>query len=936
MEHGKRTGSAKRSAISPALSELLNIIGSQTSRIASTTDSLVAFRKNGQTSLAVKDLTIAFRQCFQTIQPLALHIKVFITDWLSDLVKSSNHTKAPTSVIQELSKVLNQLNLSRQETEEWMPLLISLCNLTDSCLGAIRKLTQSALAAFLEDRACMALADIVLGTGVRVFRHIDRTQVKRERSEGYLAWNKRTLDLTKNFQEFAGQQIQQTNELKEHAGNMTIGVCNMLLRYAEEARNEYVYLNLTFKFIGMLVPNCPENIAIRLEKQTAIRLMCESIHGTLLDVVRACEESTEVSGTYIKRHWTLAQFYLTHLRSLAKSLLKDVCQPGSEAMTCRGLLRYFLFSIRSQIVSSEVVKRNYPEVQTDLIKFVNAAEDIVVTVLFSSTTTTDDNHKRAVILEFAMSPGPHAAFSHGDPLSENDWCVGRLHFLLKTVTIFDEFSPALQLEFYPCRKNLGQESVLTRIIDSVNAMDVKDFIAGAIHGKEQEHSDVYFRVLSDLCTFACLVQPSQLAKLQVDMVGLVVGRSELWSLIAIDWWTCVSERLGSLFTRTQVAVLMDLITSLPIGKASMKVASLIGSILLLLDSESQAIVANNILAKLERSSEQPVYTLLSCFPYNCLRAPNLDMLIEKCMDGWKDACSLLLLGKERLLLESFYAMPQYVACLASIFSYGPRRMLISDELKQSLVGWSVEIVGGAHGLLNLIEDDNLAVIKISYAVECVVAFLTSMQPLQCPELIQVLETITSWENLPIEKQPLSRLSIANFLRSCSTVDIYDDAHMSTISALLGSLYDTVMKDSQWTVLHQGLQSITYFCEHTRYPQLANALMTKSVRDMVQHTQNLTTEGSTDLASCLKRYWQNYNVRKNSGQYQGFYNSTLGELKLYARTPASPQACINALVTATRMLETLNHSPQDGDAVFRMRLMTELTKLQKLVHGNLEG
>src|SRR5690554_4550072 len=74
--------------------------------------------------------------------------------------------------------------------------------------------------------------------------------------------------------------------------------------------------------------------------------MCESIHGTLLDVVRACEECAEVSGTYIKRHWTLTQFYLTHLRSLAKPLLKDVCQPGSEAMTCRGLLRYFLFSIR--------------------------------------------------------------------------------------------------------------------------------------------------------------------------------------------------------------------------------------------------------------------------------------------------------------------------------------------------------------------------------------------------------------------------------------------------------------------------------------------------------------------------------------------------------------------------------------------------------------
>ncbi len=39
----------------------------------------------------------------------------------------------------------------------------------------------------------------------------------------------------------------------------------MLIRYAEMARSEYVYLNLAFKFIVMLAPNCLDNRSVRLE-----------------------------------------------------------------------------------------------------------------------------------------------------------------------------------------------------------------------------------------------------------------------------------------------------------------------------------------------------------------------------------------------------------------------------------------------------------------------------------------------------------------------------------------------------------------------------------------------------------------------------------------------------------------------------------------------
>lgn len=48
---------------------------------------------------------LLFSLTYLDARPSALHTKVFVTDWLSDLVKSSSHTKAPTAVIQELAKV---------------------------------------------------------------------------------------------------------------------------------------------------------------------------------------------------------------------------------------------------------------------------------------------------------------------------------------------------------------------------------------------------------------------------------------------------------------------------------------------------------------------------------------------------------------------------------------------------------------------------------------------------------------------------------------------------------------------------------------------------------------------------------------------------------------------------------------------------------------
>jgi hypothetical protein len=139
MEQDRTHSAPQKSALSPLLSDFLGLIRSSNNpsrNDSSVVDSLVAFRQNTQAPLSLQDLTIAFRKsllCKNAVseatcsflsfgtrsvkltgyfpstyvdaRPSALHTKVFVTDWLSDLVKSSSHTKAPTAVIQELAKV---------------------------------------------------------------------------------------------------------------------------------------------------------------------------------------------------------------------------------------------------------------------------------------------------------------------------------------------------------------------------------------------------------------------------------------------------------------------------------------------------------------------------------------------------------------------------------------------------------------------------------------------------------------------------------------------------------------------------------------------------------------------------------------------------------------------------------------------------------------
>ncbi|KAF9982529.1 hypothetical protein BGZ65_002762 [Modicella reniformis] len=771
---------------------------------------------------------------------------MFVTDWLSDLMKTSSHTKAPTDIILELSKVLAQLNLSKQGTEEWMAVLVSLCNLTDSCLGAVRKLDQGAMCAFLQDSASLSLTSIVLDTGMRVFRHIDRNQTKRARSEGYLAWNQKALNLTKNLLEFLGEQVQQSQELREHAGDMTISG-----RYAEEARCEYAYLNLTFKCITMLVPNCEENRALRLDTQSAIHLLCEGILGSFMDIFMASVESNEVNDVYISRRWTLAKFYISHLRPLASHLFKDICSLRSDAATCRGLVRYLLFFMRGRFTTSETIKRNHPQIQSEIVKVVGIVEDILVSTILETERASDDD-KHAVIHEFSMAPGPRAAFSFAEPLSEYEWDVGRLKFLLKIIGMFDEFPETLQLHLYPPKRIAIQDSLFDRVVDCVDTINTCEFL-----------------------------------------------------------------------------------TTLPLGTACTKVASLIGSMVKTLDGSFQLTFAADIMAMIDRMPSENLHTLLSCFPYDSLSScVNLDSLTNRCTDEWRHACSLL--SDEHVVVDAFYAMHPHVACLASIFSNVERRRTLSDDIKVRLIGWSAEILGDAHGLLKFVQDDIKSLRKVSRTIEDIVAFLQSMQPLQSAELILFLNAIVSWEDLPFQCRPLPRASIARFLASCCAVEISEDSHMAEIKNLLVILYNTLLSDSEWVVIHATLMSLVLFKKGTRYPQLLDTCIPEAFHDVIlsllkppndKTTLSISTEDS-------QLFWSMVDVRTKCLRSQKFSNHTVSDLQTMSGSLPTSYACMSALSTVAEYLKALNNAQVDNHEL-RNKLTEELARIQRLAQNQNE-
>ncbi|KAG0207107.1 hypothetical protein BGX28_001583 [Mortierella sp. GBA30] len=532
----------------------------------------------------------------------------------------------------------------------------------------------------------------------------------------------------------------------------------MLIRYSEEARSEYIYLNLAFKFIVMLAPNCQENRTIRLE--------------------------------------------------------------------------------------------------SEMLKIVSTVEDIVVAALFTAGASSDEE-KRFVLQEFSLSSGPRSVFPNMEPLTDHEWDLGRLYFLLKTLSVFDEFSPALQLQLYPTEGPSDRSSLFTRIVECASNMDLCEIMALRLQGIEQDNGDLYIRILSELCTFVHLVQPKQFARLQIDMMGLVIGQSEIWSLIAIDWWTCVSENLGQEFVKNQTTVLAQLLSSLPNGRASDKIGFLLASIIPLLNEQLQLQLASDLHTMITEAPSEDIHALLSCFPYHALDRPSLDFVIEKCVDGWRNACNLL--SDEHIVLEAFYAMRQYVACLTSILAVENRRSALSDVLRMSLVSWSIDIIGGAHELVALVADNEQALLKIK------------------------------------------------------------------MKDLLSNLYDILLKDEEWVLAHEGLQSLLLFVEYTRCPQLASGCIPANLQELIRQLQDPKDDIYSSPSENAKPFWNKLGLRAKAIESQSFKTKLLGEL----RPAPSLHECISSLSTATRLLEAMS-SVASEDVAFRSRLTAEFARLQKLV------
>ncbi|GJJ73095.1 hypothetical protein EMPS_05453 [Entomortierella parvispora] len=832
-------------------------------------NNLVAFKRKHQSSLSIEDLTLAFSRSFHTFHLHSMQSKVFVTDWLAELVKSSTLPQAPTAVIHELSKVMGQLSFDREQAESWMSLLISLEGLVDSCLAKTRKLPTPSLIRFLDDSSAMTLSTMILDTGIQIFNHLDRSRSNQERSEGFRTWKDRTFATTSSFQVFIGEEIQRSPELRDRASILTIQVCNMLLRFAEEARSEYKFLNLAFKCIDQLLPCC-EDKSIQVERYRAFRLVCDGIHGTLVDIYHTCKEKEQISDDFFSRRLRIAQFYCHYLRSMAGPLFKRICQDGREDEECRGLLRYLLFFLRGRLLSDNVMRANHPNIHGELSKLVFIIEDIIPLAISKSRTAMEQS-KLAVVHEFAVAAGPRVVFlSSAEPLSEQEWRLGRMYYLLKMMTIFEELGEVLQIELYPPVPTDSGTSLLRMLVDCVDGLIWENRLYPAVETNELDCNHLSLDILTDMSTFAHVLSLKQFNRLQLDMTELALGRSEFWSLLAREWWIGISVRLGPDFTRSRIMSLTELLSTLPVGSASLKLGNLLRDLISSLDESQRIIVTSEIIAFVKHLEERdsisvrPLSFFIN-FPFETLKSSRMDTLVEVFIGGWKNCCDLLV--DEDFVLEAFYTMHQYVDPITSIAKSELWQSVISEEMRSRLVIWSVEIVGGVHDLLQLIESDEQSLSKVNCTIDSVVLFLTAMQPLQSSEALQVLNAVCSW---PPEKNPLSGPVLAGFLESCLSADILDGDNQQ-MSSLLASLFTSLGEKESSASYLSGLMSAMLFCQRSaKYPQIKNTIPMEA-RPMVQRLLDIQSGSATTLDTRLSL--EQGRKQMNDYRFRGFPDST---------------------------------------------------------------
>lgn len=114
-------------------------------------------------------------------------------------------------------------------------------------------------------------------------------------------------------------------------------VCNMLLRYAEEAKSEYKFLNLAFKCIDQLLPCCEDKsiqVEVRTMRNTYECAMCLTLTVPSVCYCRDIAPSdfcAMVSMVPWSTSFTLAR---NRSNSAQISFRVDLELPNSTAITC--------------------------------------------------------------------------------------------------------------------------------------------------------------------------------------------------------------------------------------------------------------------------------------------------------------------------------------------------------------------------------------------------------------------------------------------------------------------------------------------------------------------------------------------------------------------------------------------------------------------------
>ncbi|KAG0029037.1 hypothetical protein BGZ81_004196 [Podila clonocystis] len=592
-----------------------------------------------------------------------------------------------------------------------------------------------------------------------------------------------------------------------------------------------------------------------------ISLLCRGVHKA---IDTAMEATAQNSGPMpVKTALALTRFYAAQLPTVVKLLGSELAREDEESIECMNMVKITLSSLRSRVLSNRILRRDHRTMLHDTTKTICNMEEQIVASLIGCTEITDDERYR-LLCRLTSTSGSKSVLGALSPLSDKEWNLGRLYIALGILAAMDEFSPALQLQIYPV-ENTTDPSILLTLLKCIKALGLPEFVPAFDTDAGSEDDDTYLAVLSSLCVFAHLVQSQQFVKLQIDMTGLVLGRSELESSLGRDWWVCMSKELGQEFTVRQVFTLLELLESFPVSQASRTLASLMGNLIRNLNAASQARIVLHIGLKLKEDSP----TLLACFPFPCLSTQSLDELVIHCSEQWGIACDLM--AADRLVVDAFYSSYRYIACIHVAMSGHSQHSEAVETWKPKMLDWSRTQICGAPELLALVLNNRTDANKVLYTVTHILSFLAVLQPLSANDIIQVLDACVRLYDyqgdVPVE------LFIVNFLESCSAIQVTESEELAWVNTLMPDLVP-------------------------RYVSKSMQQKSRIYRE-VENGKRINVRDPEHL-------WQAMDSRLKLLQFQQQHSSasTVRDLQRATGTAVSPDECLAAIATAKRKLQAL--------------------------------